>query len=51
MTNFTYPILQTKNLSFSYHKELVLEDINLTLNHRDFLAIIGPNGGCNSTLL
>jgi len=51
MTNFTYPILQTKNLSFSYHKELVLEDINLTLNHRDFLAIIGPNGGGKSTLL
>ena len=44
-------ILSIKNLSFSYEKDLVLEDINLTVEKRDFLAIIGPNGGGKSTLL
>ncbi len=45
------PIIEIKNLSFSYEKEPVLEDINLTVEERDFLAIIGPNGGGKSTLL
>ncbi len=40
-----------KNLYFSYKKDNVLEDINLEVNERDFLAIIGPNGGGKSTLL
>ncbi len=44
-------ILSIKNLSFSYEKDLVLEDINLTVEKNDFLAIIGPNGGGKSTLL
>ena len=44
-------ILSIKNLSFSYEKDLVLEDINLTVEKKDFLAIIGPNGGGKSTLL
>lgn len=44
-------VLSIKNLSFSYEKDFVLEDINLTVEKRDFLAIIGPNGGGKSTLL
>lgn len=40
-----------KNVNFAYGKELVLEDINLNLSCKDFLAIIGPNGGGKSTLL
>jgi len=44
-------ILSIKDLSFGYEKDLVLEDINLTVEKRDFLAIIGPNGGGKSTLL
>lgn len=40
-----------KNLSFSYTNELVLKDINLTYNKKDFLAVIGPNGGGKSTVL
>ncbi|MEA2020010.1 MAG: ABC transporter ATP-binding protein [Campylobacterota bacterium] len=43
--------LEIKNLSFSYDKQVVLENINLTVNQNDFLAIIGPNGGGKSTLL
>ena len=45
------PVLDIKNLSFAYDKQLVLENINLTVEEKDFLAIIGPNGGGKSTLL
>lgn len=45
------PILQIENLSFTYEKQAVLKDINLSVNPKDFLAIIGPNGGGKSTLL
>ena len=44
-------ILEINNLSFSYDKQEVLEDINLKVEDKDFLAIIGPNGGGKSTLL
>jgi len=44
-------IIEIKNLSFSYHKQKILENINLNVEERDFLAIIGPNGGGKSTLL
>ena len=44
-------VLNIKNLFFSYEKELVLEDINLNIEQKDFMAIIGPNGGGKSTLV
>lgn len=44
-------VIEIKDLSFSYEKERVLEDINLKVEPKDFLAIIGPNGGGKSTLL
>ena len=45
------PIIEVKNLSFSYDKEKVLEDINVSIKKKDFFAIIGPNGGGKSTFL
>jgi len=44
-------VIEIKDLSFCYHKQKILEEINLTVEERDFLAIIGPNGGGKSTLL
>ncbi|AXX86433.1 metal ABC transporter ATP-binding protein [Malaciobacter marinus] len=44
-------IIKIKDLSFSYDKVNVLENINLEIKKGDFLAIIGPNGGGKSTLL
>ena len=44
-------VINIQGLSFAYDKQVVLEDINLTVNPKDFLAIIGPNGGGKSTLL
>ena len=44
-------IIDIKNLTFSYEKDTILEDINLHVKAKEFLAIIGPNGGGKSTLL
>ncbi len=44
-------IIEIENLSFSYNKQKILENICLKVEERDFLAIIGPNGGGKSTLL
>lgn len=44
-------VIDVDNLSFAYEKELILENINLQIEEKDFLAIIGPNGGGKSTLL
>ena len=40
-----------KELFFKYEKEFILEDINLEIKDKDFLTILGPNGGGKSTLL
>lgn len=43
--------IEISGLNFAYNDELVLENINLTYDCNDFLAIIGPNGGGKTTLL
>lgn len=43
--------VQVKNLYVYYESMPVLEDINLTVEHKDYLGIIGPNGGGKTTLL
>src|SRR5208337_3453106 len=40
-----------KGLSFSYDRSLVLEDVNFSIPQRDFVSIVGPNGGGKTTLL
>ena len=44
-------VIKVADLSFAYEKRNVLEGINLEVEEKDFLAIIGPNGGGKSTLL
>ena len=44
-------VIDIENLSFSYDRDIILDNINLSINKGDFLAIIGPNGGGKSTLL
>lgn len=44
-------VVTIENLSFRYENQEVLQKINLEVKERDFLAIIGPNGGGKSTLL
>lgn len=45
------PILKIENLTVAYDKVPVLEDVNLEIFDRDFLGVIGPNGGGKTTLL
>jgi zinc transport system ATP-binding protein len=44
-------IIETQNLNFSYHRQLVLRGVNLSIQSGDFMAMIGPNGGGKTTLL
>jgi len=44
-------ILEIRNITYDYDGVNALNDINISLNKKDFLAIIGPNGGGKSTLL
>ncbi|BAF72019.1 metal ABC transporter ATP-binding protein [Sulfurovum sp. NBC37-1] len=44
-------VIEIRNLTFAYDKDIVLENVNLNVEEKDFLAIIGPNGGGKSTLL
>lgn len=43
------PILQMTGISAAYDNKTVLENINLTVFERDFLGVIGPNGGGKTT--
>ncbi|WP_040207980.1 metal ABC transporter ATP-binding protein [Neobacillus jeddahensis] len=44
-------IIEIKQLSYRYEKDIVLENINITVPDGSFLAIVGPNGSGKSTLL
>jgi len=44
-------IIDIKQLSYRYEKDVVLENINLSIPEGSFLAIVGPNGSGKSTLL
>lgn len=44
-------VLEVKNISYSINGMKILENINLSLEEGDYLAVIGPNGGGKSTLL
>jgi zinc transport system ATP-binding protein len=47
----TAPIIQIKDVSFSFNGHTVLRDVNLMVKEGEFLALIGPNGGGKTTLL
>ena len=44
-------IITLKNVFFSYTKKPFLENINLSVSEKEFVGIIGPNGGGKTTLL
>ncbi|MFB3924539.1 MAG: metal ABC transporter ATP-binding protein [Syntrophales bacterium] len=47
----TQKIVEIRNVTFGYNKHPVLENINLDIFERDYILIMGPNGGGKSTLL
>ena len=44
-------VIEMHHVSFAYDSVPVLEDVNLKILEREFIAIIGPNGGGKTTLL
>lgn len=47
----TTPLIDIRDLCFSYSGKEVLHEINLSVEKNDFIAVIGPNGGGKTTLL
>lgn len=47
----TEPIIQMEGICAAYEQKQVLDDVNLTVYKKDFLGIIGPNGGGKTTLM
>jgi zinc transport system ATP-binding protein len=45
------PLISVRDVTFGYGREVVLDRVDLEIHARDFLAIIGPNGGGKTTLL
>lgn len=45
------PIVDVQKVTFSYNRERVLEEVDLTLHQGEFLGLIGPNGSGKSTLI
>jgi zinc transport system ATP-binding protein len=45
------PVIEVRDLWFSFNGQPVLKEVNLTINPGCFLAVIGPNGGGKTTLL
>ena len=45
------PVIELKDVGFSFDSAPVLRDVNLTILQGDFVAIIGPNGGGKTTLV
>lgn len=47
----TQPVVEFENVSFAYDEFAALDDVSFTIQKKDFLGIIGPNGGGKTTLL
>lgn len=44
-------VIKVEKVSFRYDEEWILKDINFSVNKKEFLGIVGPNGGGKTTLL
>ena len=45
------PIVEFEDVSFAYDGMVVLEDVNLHIHDKEFVWIVGPNGGGKTTLM
>jgi zinc transport system ATP-binding protein len=44
-------VIKLQDVTFGYNGQPVLENINMNINPKDFMALVGPNGAAKSTLL
>jgi zinc transport system ATP-binding protein len=47
----TLKAVEINHVSLKFNEQLILQDINFSIEQKDFIAIIGPNGGGKTTLL
>ncbi len=45
------PLIEFRNVSFSYQNEIVLENIDFRITKKEIISIVGSNGGGKTTLL
>lgn len=45
------PLLKLEHINAAYEQKPVLKDVNLPVYDKDFLGVIGPNGGGKTTLV
>lgn len=45
------PVISVEDMNFSYNGRPVLTNVSFTVREKEFLALIGPNGGGKTTLL
>lgn len=43
--------LEFKNITFAYDKNVIYDDLSLTVDNHEFLCIVGPSGAGKTTLL
>lgn len=44
-------MIELKNISFSYNKEVFIEDLNLKFDKGEMVSVLGPNGSGKSTVV
>lgn len=44
-------LIELKNLTLGYDKDIILKNINMSIDENDFICIVGPNGSGKSTLV
>ena len=44
-------VIELRDIKAGYDQNVVLHDVNLDIFERDFLGVIGPNGGGKTTLM
>ncbi|NOX57595.1 MAG: metal ABC transporter ATP-binding protein [Planctomycetes bacterium] len=49
--NENQPAMTFNKVSFAYERERVIDEATFAIAHRDFVGVIGPNGGGKTTLV
>jgi len=45
------PVIEAKNLTKRFGKQLVFQDVNFKINDGEFISLVGPNGSGKTTLV